>query len=38
MYPKDHSKQLQYLAQGACMPTSRNSEEEKEHMLEDGSG
>lgn len=38
MCPKDHSKQLQYLAQGPCTITSRNSEEEKEHMLQDGSG
>lgn len=38
MCPKDNSKQLQYLTQGACTTTSRNSGEEKEHMLQDGSG
>lgn len=38
MWPKDHSKQLQYLAQGALMgvTTSRNTEEEKGHVLQDG--
>lgn len=40
MCPKDHSKQLQYVAQGALMgvTTSRNTEEEIGHMLQDGGG
>lgn len=40
MCPKDHSKQLQHLAQGPLMEvtTSRNTAEEKGHMLQDGGG
>jgi len=38
MCPKDHSKQ--HLAQGALMgvTTSKNTEEEKGHMIQDASG